>query len=457
MWWQQHQLGSKNPETRRKAAARLSEKPRAVSLAVLVASTRDTDREVRRLSVIALGKREEPNRVDALLDTLRDADSQVACAGLTALRKINDSRVAPAAAGLLRHPDAAVRGGAAQVLEFQLWQPTSDEEAAWLHVARGHFTRAAEIGPLALPALEVAIRNGPFSVAVGAVKALAEIGGARITRPLIAALKAADSAVIIAALETLARAGLGEAAEHVLPLLKHRDSHVRLAAAETLGSLRTRDSASALLPLLNDASWDVRRATAETLGRLRDPRCLEALCAALKDPDTDVREAAAIGLASFSDPRAIPALVLSLGDPASGVRRLSAAALARLDENWSDREDARQAATDLLSTLPERDSDAAYFLRQVLDSRPRGSHSRVQVFSRAEAPNLDPDHRRKLAASLFQNLLVDAEDLVRLAAAEALGRLREPKSEGALVRALADSNASVRLAAETAIHLLRTT
>jgi len=77
----------------------------------------------------------------------------------------------------------------------------------------------------------------------------------------------------------------------------------------------------------------------------------------------------------------------------------------------------------------------------------------------AELPPEEPamegqSQSQKLAVSLFITLLGDADRDLRHAAADALGRLGDPKAETALVRALGDTDEGVRLAVEEALRAL---
>ena len=176
---------------------------------------------------------------------------------------------------LLRHPNAGVRGCAAQVLEFIGWRPAKPEEEMWFLVAKGQCSRVAAFGAAALLPLEMVLNAGPYSLCVAAVQALGEIEDQRAIRLLVKALKSNDATVCVAAVDSLARVGGAEASEPLIGMLQHKNGQVRVAAVEALGSLGVAAAAAPLRALLSDPVWDVRRAAVETLGRLKDEGAVE--------------------------------------------------------------------------------------------------------------------------------------------------------------------------------------
>ena len=454
LWLIQRQLKSKNVASRRNAAERLCNTPEPRALGALSEALSDEDAEVRRLAAAALGKLEDEERIEPLIKALPDRDADVQKAAILALKRTSDERVPAALMPLLRHPNAGVRGCAAQVLEHLGWRPATCEDEMWFLVAKGQCSRVASFGAAALLPLEMVLNTGPYSLCVAAVKALGEIEDPRVVRLLLKAIKSNDAAVCVAAVDGLARVGGLEASEPIIAMLHHKNGQVRLAAVEALGSLGVAAAAGPLRALLSDSLWDVRRAAVETLGRLKDEQAVEALTHILADKDADVREATAMALGGMSDRRAIGPLVLALKDATSGVRRIAAAALSRIDENWSASPEARAAVEELKPALYDRDPNVRHFVGQLLVSLGAVEPEAAPEPDTADMSASTAEKRRKLAASLFLAILCDPDRDLRQAAAEALGRLRERRAEPALVRALRDSDAAVKSAAEQALQAL---
>lgn len=451
LWLTKRQLKSKDAAARRKAVEKLCQTPHPRAFRALRASLADEDAEVRRFAATALGKLEDERCLEPLLEALRDRDAGVLKAAILALKRSSDERVVAALLPLLRHPDAGVRGQAAQVLEFSGWRPASGEEEIRLLAAKGQFARMASHGVPAIAALEAVIDSGPYSLCVGAVEALGEIGDTRALRALLRALEANDSAVCVAAVDALCRVGDPQVVEPLIAALRHHNGHVRAAAIDALRRLDATTAVEPLRALLRDPVWDVRRAAAEALGRLKDPRALDALAEALADGDGDVREASVRALGGLGDRRAIGPLVLALKDPTSGVRRIAAAALSRIDPDWSSSAEAQGAVKELKSALHEGDSNVRHFVGQLLVSLGVMDQEAAPEAAVDELLASAPAKRRKLAVSLFVSLLCDVDRDLRQAAAEALGRLGDDRAHSPLLRALGDPDAGVRCAVEVAL------
>ncbi|MSU57252.1 MAG: hypothetical protein EXS35_03560 [Pedosphaera sp.] len=454
LWLSQRQLGSKDPAVRRKAMQELCQAPDARALAAFRTALADDDVEVRRLATTALAKLEDDNKIEPLLTALRDRDPEVVKTAITGLKRSIDPNVIAAIAPLVRNVDAGVRGHAGAALEAAGWKPTRREDEIWFAVSRNQFLRAAACGTAAIPALESVLSSGPYNFRVAAVEALGKIDDDRALRPLLSALKSPDSSVCVAAIDVLTKRGEAQAIPGIISLLRHKEPAARVAATESLGRLGAKQAIEPLRSLLKDPSWDVRRATAETLGRLKDAKSVEALSTNLNDLDADVREATALALGSLSDRRAIGALVKSLKDSTSGVRRIAAAALSRIDEDWSASPEAQVAIEELKTSLTDKDPDVRYLVGRLLVSLGQAAPESAALPPGDATAASTPEKRRKLAVSLFAAVLCDADRDLRQAAAEALGRLGDPRAQSALARAMTDADTGVRVAAEAALKSL---
>ena len=451
LWQILHQLKSKDSAVRRKAVEQLCLKPNERAARVLGAVLNDSDADVRRLAATALGKLEDEQRFGVLLGALKDRDAGVLQAVIAALKKGPPGQVVMAVEPLLQHPDAGVRGQAAQTLDAIGWRPDEPEQEIWYRVAKGQFFQAAGFGAAALPALEAALQYSSSSMAAEAVEALGHIADPRAARSLLQAVKSPDPAVCIAAVVALTRSGAAEALIPIQALLRNRNAQVRVVAIEALGRLRAAGATEAVCALLQDPVWEVRREAAEALGRLGDCQAVAALSAALGDSDADVREAATIALGSLGDSRAIGPLVLALKDPTSGVRRIAAATLSRIDTDWSSLPEARAAAEELKPALHDNDPGVRHFVSHLLAAMNATEPGNAPLASPGSAT---PEQRRNLAVTCFLRILSDPDRDLRQAAAEALGRLGGDGAAAGLARARRDLDAGVRFAAEEAIVLL---
>ncbi len=452
LWLTKRRLKSKNAAARRKAMELFCQRPHPRALRVLQDCLGDQDPEVRRLSATALARIEGEGCIESLLAALQDRDVNVLKAVVLSLKRPSDNRIIAALLPLLTHRDAGVRGYVAQVLEFLGWRPSGPEEEIRLLAAKGQFSRMASYGAPAIPALEAVIDSGPYSLCVGAIEALGEIGDTRALRALLSALKSSDSAVCVAAVDALCRVGGPQVVEPLIAALGHRNGHVRAAAVDSLRRLGVAAAVEPLCRLLRDPAWDVRRAAAEALGRLKDSRALDALAHALTDGDGDVREASAHALADLAQRAAIRPLVLALKDSTSGVRHIAAAALSRIDPDWSSSPEAQPAIEELKSALHEGDASLRHFVGQLLVSLGSVEPELVPAGEPGTQLVSAPAKRRKLASSLFIGLMSDSDRDLRQAAAEALGRLGDARAKSPLLRALGDPDPGVRGAVELALQ-----
>ena len=162
----------------------------------------------------------------------------------------------------------------------------------------------------------------------------------------------------------------------------------RLAALELQVKGIEQDPLQRAYSFLGSENAEMRRLGINTLARIArfDPKSREAIRGLLHDPSPRVREQAAQMLRNLRDKESAPEMKALLADSDPATRRRAVQALGLMD--------AREAARDI-----------------------------------------------------GNNLIADADDRVRIAAADALGRLRSPEAEEFLTQALRDRNDEVRGAA----------
>jgi HEAT repeat protein len=397
---------------------------------------------------------ESKERIDPLLNALLDRDTEVVLAAMRSLKQTKDERIQPSVTPLLSHENQAVRGSAALFLEQAGWIPPAGPEAIQFFIARGQMAKAAAVGVAAIPALEAALRTGPYNHRVAALEALARIRD-NGTRPiLLDALKSEEPAVCAAAVSTLVGVLGTDAVEPILPMLRHAHASVRVAAIEALARLGVARAVDPITLMLRDTVWEVRHAAADALGKMKAVGAADALVKALSDSDADVREVTARALGALRARRSIGALVKALSDSNAGVRRIAASSLSRIDEEWSQSPEAKTAIEGLKASLKSKDSDVRHAVSALLNSL--GAHT-PGIMEPAPAPQkpAPATDRNKLATNLFISILCDGDPLLRMAAAESLGRIGDRLGESPLQQSLRDPNSGVRASAERALKALR--
>ncbi|HEY2513378.1 MAG TPA: HEAT repeat domain-containing protein [Polyangiaceae bacterium] len=175
---------------------------------------------------------------------------------------------------------------------------------------------------------------------------------------------------------------------------------------------------------LRDArTWSERAHAADVLGRSGDPKAVPALVGSLRDPyeDANVRSAALDALAKLKDPEAIPLFVDQLRDVDERSARPIAEALVAFGD---------QAAPALMALI----GDVA---------QPVGRVWAARILGQLKVP---------AAAEVLRGLLFARDDLLRMAAAEALGEIADRRTLQPLVQAaLRDPAPQVRAHAAAAV------
>jgi len=202
---------------------------------------------------------------------------------------------------------------------------------------------------------------------------------------------------------------------------------------------------------LGDKSWEVRRAAANALGTLGERSAVEALCGLINDPDRDVRETAINALRQLKDRRAVVPLVLAMLDPESSVRAAAASVVERLDERWPQNEDIRQVLPKIIQATNSADYWVQHSALKLLDLLKVDPNNPPKSTPAAPIEQKTAPHP---ATAILSDLLFDRDRDLRLAAATALGRLREGSASPLLNSALKDSDEIVRQAVKTALSAL---
>jgi HEAT repeat protein len=261
-----------------------------------------------------------------------------------------------------------------------------------------------------------------------AADALGQIKDPRAVKPLIVALKADRNPLV----RTSAAKALGEigtpAVEPLIAALKEKDAEVRWRAVVNLGKIKdTRAVEPLIASLKSDRDERVRREAAEALDQIKDSRATEPLIAALKDKDFEVRANAARGLGRGDAPRAFEALLAALtGDKDPSVRISAAEALGETRDP--------RAIEPLIAAMKTE-------LKLPLRSNDELGSSAAEALSEIGAPSVEP-----LIAALRLG-----DPKVRLHAAFALCRVRDPRAIEPLIVALKDSDGMIQMQATLAL------
>jgi HEAT repeat protein len=143
-------------------------------------------------------------------------------------------------------------------------------------------------------------------------------------------------------------------------------------------------------------------------------------------------------------------------DQESSVRAAAAAALQRIDQNWTKNEDIPQVVPKIIKALESTEywvQHSAIKLLELLKIDPANPPQKAPAAAAAGSKSAAETGPHP-ALAVLSEMLSDRDRDFRLAAAVALGRLREKSAGAILVAAVADSDDAVRQAAETALAAL---
>lgn len=494
IWSNLRQLKSKNWEERRAAARALGETKSQRAVKPLVAALRDKDLHVREAAIEALGKIGGPNTIEPLVAMLVDERLWLREAAGRALEQADPA--------WSRSP--AARNAVPKLLLALTDEDTDVKTAA--EEALGNIADPRTVDPL----LRTLRQAGEVTV----VEALGKIRDRRAIEPLVPALrdfrpwmqKAVENALDRIDPRWPRSTFVKNAMPDFIAALADKNLLVRVAAARALGRIGDPRAFEPLLKALQEGGY-VRHAAEKSLDRL-DPnwkgsnaarKMLPDFIRELQDPNHEVRFSAARQLEKIGDAQAIQPLVETLVDGVSQVRKAAADALEAIAPDWPESKAARAAFLVLAAALKSPDIEvqhvAAETLGRIRDPRavqplldalpvvgavaasalgnigdPRAVGPLVStlkdrsLFLRLAVERaldrIDPAWANSAAAAdtvpgMIKAFLECPDWEVRRAAAEALGKIGDPRAEEALVLAQKDEDREVRKLAAQALKKIR--
>jgi hypothetical protein len=172
-------LGSLGPEAIHQLVRRLPTRNRAVKLGIIE----------------ALGEIRDAQAVETLIRHLRDPSAEVRWETALALGEIRDGRATGPLLPGLRDPNRYVRYGTALALQKLGWTPANDDERAYLLLGLQDWAGLAGLGPPALPALGLALKDREKTVRRRAVEIVGGIGSEAAIPAILRGLRDPDDEV----------------------------------------------------------------------------------------------------------------------------------------------------------------------------------------------------------------------------------------------------------------------
>lgn len=187
---------------------------------------------------------------------------------------------------------------------------------------------------------------------------------------------------------------------------------------------------SALIEAITNGNQEIKAEAIWQLGDMRDSATIDTLVSAMGDQDQSVRSEAVWALAKIKDIRASEAIVAALNDSEYFVREDAAWALALTR--------APQAATALAKTLATMPNELW------------GSYTRLEL-TNLLGRIADP----VVIDVLIRILQTDSNSMVRAAAAEALGKIGDPRSIESLANVDPGNSGDIRISVARALSRLK--
>ena len=161
----------------------------------LVRALGTDDRDLRLGVIEAMGEIRDPALREPLLPLLQDRSIEVRWAAALALGQLSDALAVPPLVQALRDPDRYVRYGAAISLGQLGWQPETEEDQGYLHLALQKWEPLERLGNEALPALFLGSADRDRDVRGRAVALLGKTHDPVAAPSLVRALGDADDTV----------------------------------------------------------------------------------------------------------------------------------------------------------------------------------------------------------------------------------------------------------------------
>lgn len=453
-WWNLQRLKSRDPKSRLKALQRLCGTEAEANVPILLKALGDSSADVRRLAASELGFYRDPGTLPSLRQLLQDPEPAVREAAVTAVRRCADPSVVPDLEPLIKDPDSRVRYRAAVTLETFHWSPRTIEEAAYHVVALGRPDQALGHGERALPALLLALGSSIGYKRQEVLHVLSQISSPDALKAIIGVLQRdPDVQVRTTAVEALGEISDPQTVPFLLGALKDKESPVRASAAEALARIGEPGCLEPLIQRIHDDSLEVRTAAVQNLGRFHDLRALAPLTACLTHPEVELRRAAALSLGALGAPSSLSALIRALTDENDNVRHAAAVALRMINSDWESTEAARHSLPELelasrSPLFPVRQAALAVIERLTRHLYPGPGGGSFGDPERAQ---------REFAFAALSGGMLEPDSDLRLACAQALGKLGEPRATDVLLPALDDPDRWVAAAAADALRTLRWT
>jgi HEAT repeat protein len=294
---------------------------------------RHGDLRVRRGALLAGAFAAED--LTLVIGHLKDSNEPVRAAACRALGLIGEAKAAPLLIQRLYHGEPAERAAAVEALaEFpadalQMLEPClgPDVSEPVMVAALGVLSRRG-VARFETRIAELSHHESP-AIRMGAIRAAAQLPGARPEVILIRALADPQPPIQVEALDLLVRRDHGKTIPTLAALLEAADSF-RCHVIRALGQMRAIEAVSNLESLYTQCARHEQVEIVLAMTRIGGSRAAEFLRARLSESEPEIRRVAARGLARVVDATHLPLLIRLAADADWCIRAEAARGLGRL-------------------------------------------------------------------------------------------------------------------------------
>ena len=270
-----------------------------------------------------------------VIQHLKDADGLVRAAACRALGLIGEVRAAPLLIQRLSEGEPAEQAAAVEALaEFPAEALQMLERCLGPDVPEPVMVAALEVlSRRAVAQFETRVielaRHGSPDIRIRAIRAAAQLPGAKAEVILIRALADRHPPIQVEALDLLVLRDQGKTIPTLAALLDAGDS-LRCHVIRALGQMRAIEAAPNLESLYSQCGRHEQVEIVLAMTRIGGPRAAEFLRARLSESETEIRRVAARGLARLVDTTHLPLLIRLAADADWCIRAEAARGLGRL-------------------------------------------------------------------------------------------------------------------------------
>ncbi|HEV7783883.1 MAG TPA: HEAT repeat domain-containing protein [Thermoanaerobaculia bacterium] len=294
---------------------------------------RHADLRVRRGALLAGAFAAED--LTLLVRHLKDANGLVRAAACRALGLIGETRAAPLLIQRLLYGEPAEQAAAVEALsEFpadalQMLDRCLEPDASEAVMGAALEVLSRRGVPGLEPRITELARHPSPAIRRGAIRAAAQLPGARTEVILIRALADHHLPIQVDALDLLVRRDQGKTIATLAALL-HADDSFRCHVIRALGQLGAIEAAPSLESLYGECGRHEQVEIVLALTRIGGPRAADFLRARLSESEIEIRRVAARGLTRLVDATHLPLLIKLAADADWCVRAEAARGLGRL-------------------------------------------------------------------------------------------------------------------------------